>query len=73
MKTLTALAAAALCGFAVLVSGCSEESSAQKPEKQVAAELGKAADAVQKAADASKKDAAKQIDSLKKSADAAKK
>ena len=71
MKTITAIMAAVLCG--VLVSGCSEETPAQKAEKS----LNKAAADVGKAAEAAQKDAAKKADAaakeVQKAADSAKK
>jgi len=73
MKTITAIAAAAICGLAVIVSGCSEETPAQKAENS----LTKAAADVGKAAEAAQKDAAKKADAaakeVKKAADTSKK
>ena len=54
--------AAVLCG--ALVTGCSEETPAQKAEKS----LGQAAADVGKAAEAAQKDAAKKVDAAAKEA-----
>ncbi len=73
MKTITTIAAVAICGIAVLISGCKEETEAQKAEKslnQAAADTAKAAEAAQKdaakKADAAAKDAKGALDKLAK-------
>ncbi len=71
MKTITAIAAAAICGFTVLVSGCSEETPAQTADKgikQAAADLSKAADKTLKEADALVKEGKKKVEEGKKKA-----
>ena len=59
MKTIMTLAAVAVCGLAVLVSGCKEETEQEKAEKALnsaAADAGKKAEAAKNAAaDAAKK------------------
>ena len=62
MKTIIAIMAAVLCG--ALVTGCSEETPAQKAEKS----LGQAAADVGKAAEVAQKDAAKKVDAAAKEA-----
>ena len=64
MKTLTAFAVAALCGVTMLVSGCSEETPAEKAQKS----LNQAAKDTAKAAEAAQKDAAKKVDAAVKDA-----
>ena len=72
MKTITAIAVAAICGLTVLVSGCTEETPAEKAQKSI----NQAAKDTAKAAEAAQKDAAKKADAAvkdaKKAADAAK-
>ncbi|MBR4654607.1 MAG: hypothetical protein IKO72_14700 [Kiritimatiellae bacterium] len=73
MKSIMTIAAVAICGLTVLVAGCSEETEAQRAEKNLKAAVGNAGKAADKAAADAKKAGEKVAADAKKAADAAKK
>ncbi len=73
MKSIMTFAAVAICGLSVLVAGCTEETEAQKAEKNLKAAADNAGKAAEKAATDAKKAADKTAADAKKAADGLKK